>query len=43
MVFDSLARTLADTCATTNPKFQRARFLKAAGVDVVNQPLHRNK
>ena len=42
-IFDSLSRTLADVCATTNPRFQRARFLKACGVDVVNQPLHRNK
>jgi hypothetical protein len=42
-VFDSLSRTLADVCATTNPRFQRMRFLSACGVDTANQPLQRNK
>ena len=42
-IFDSLSRTIADVCATTNPKFQRMRFLTACGVDTANQPLLRNK
>ena len=42
-VFDSLSRTIADVCATTNPRFQRMRFLTACGVDTANQPLLRNK
>ena len=42
-VFDSLSRTIADSLATTNPRFQRMRFLTACGVDTANQPLHRNK
>ena len=42
-IFDSLSRTIADVCATTNPRFQRMRFLTACGVDTANQPLLRNK
>lgn len=31
-VFDSMAKSLAKVLATTNPKFDRARFLAACGV-----------
>lgn len=29
----TIARNLADTCALENPRFDRARFLTACGVD----------
>lgn len=32
-VFDSLSRTLADTCSKTNPRFNRSKFLAACGVE----------
>lgn len=31
-IFDSLSRTLADTCSKTNPRFDRSKFLAACGV-----------
>lgn len=31
-VFDSLARSLADVCATQNARFNRAKFLAACGI-----------
>ena len=31
-VVDMMARAIADVCASTNPQFNRVRFLRACGV-----------
>lgn len=31
-IFDSLSRSLAQVCASTNPKFDKTKFLTACGV-----------
>lgn len=35
-IFDSVARDLAKVCATTNPRFNRSKFLSACGVADLN-------
>lgn len=32
-IFDSLSRSLANVCETTNARFDRRRFLSACGVE----------
>lgn len=31
-VLDSMAKSIANVCATTNPRFDRSKFLEACGV-----------